>query len=356
MGKLWSTDTAKRSEARSVVSGSGVKKIPWAFIGRIVVTASILAFLLSRVNLSSYGTVLRQAFGYWLVAAFLMYALPLVTSALKWGHLLRALRVLIPTSLLLKLYAIGFFISSFLPGVVGGDVIRSYMAGQDFGGHVKVAATVVMERVTGVVALLLMCLLALLWDATHLATLPTVTLLGSISAALIVSLALALNRRLALGLMYRTRHWRMGRAIRPLYQLHCTMKHFPRRPLVVALGFSFLFYLQGALAFLMICRAFGVHLSFVEATSVQVLRSLLLLIPISLGGLGLAQAGDMYLLGMLGVGGAHALGISLARQAINYSYALLGGVFFMRWQGHPSVSAGIDPVCSRFSSHAVSQR
>ncbi|HXH09755.1 MAG TPA: lysylphosphatidylglycerol synthase transmembrane domain-containing protein [Alphaproteobacteria bacterium] len=356
MGMLWSPSVAKRGGERSLVSGPGLKKIPWAFIGRIVAAVGILAFLLSRVDLSHYGAVLRQALGYWLAAAFLMYALPLVTSALKWGHLLRALRVLISTRLLLQLYAIGFFISSFLPGVVGGDVVRSYMAGQDVGGHVKVAATVVVERVTGVVALLLLCLLALLWDAPHLATLPTVALLGSISAALIVSLALGLNRRLALGLMYRTRRRRISRAIRPLYQLHNTLKHFPRRPLVVALGYSLLFYLQGALAFLMLCRAFGVQLSVVEAASVQVFRSLLLLIPISLGGLGLGQAGDVYLLGMLGVGGAHALGMSLARQAINYSYALLAGVCFIRWQSHPNVSAGIDPECRPLASHAVSQQ
>jgi glycosyltransferase 2 family protein len=346
---MWGVGIAKRIDAGRRVSGRGLKKIPWTLMGRIVVTVGILAFLLSRVDFSSYGKVLREALGYWLIAASLLYALPLVTSALKWGHLLRALRVLIATSVLLKLYAIGFFMSSFLPGVVGGDVIRCYMAGDDAGGRLKVAATVVIERVTGVVALLLMCLLALLWDPTHLATLPAVVLLAGTSAALIGSLALALNRRLALGLMYRTRHRRIRRAVRPLYHLHCTIKHFPRKPLVVALGYSCMFYLQGALAFLMICKAFGVHLSFVEAASVQVLRSLLVLIPISLGGLGLAQAGDVYLLGILGIGGAHALGISIARQSINYGYALLGGVLFMRWQGRPNIAAGIDLKRGEFS-------
>ena len=47
---------------------------------------------------------------------------------------------------LLKLYTIGYFASSFLPGVVGGDVVRWHLAGLEAGGRVRVAATIVAER------------------------------------------------------------------------------------------------------------------------------------------------------------------------------------------------------------------
>jgi len=103
--------------------------------------------------------------------------------------------------------------------------------------------------------------------------------------------------------------------------------------------YSFLFYLAAALTFFLICRAFGTHITLLEATSVQVLLCLLTLIPISLGGLGLAQAGDIYLLGVLGIDAATALGISLVRVLIQYGYALLGGILFIRLQGRLNIGS-----------------
>jgi len=83
------------------------------------------------------------------------------------------------------------------------------------------------------------------------------------------------------------------------------------------------------------CLAFGVSISLVEATSVLVVVCLLTMLPISLGGLGLKQAGDVYMLGLVGVDPAQALVISLLRQMIHYGYILIGGLFFVTW---PSAS------------------
>jgi uncharacterized protein (TIRG00374 family) len=276
-----------------------------------------------------------------------MNALLLFTSAFKWGRLLRALGIFIPLNLLLKLYTIGFFIGLFLPGVVGGDVVRCYLVGQDGGRRLKVVATIVAERITGVASLVLMCLLALVWDSARLATLPTVVLLGGISSALVGGIVLSLNRRLASGLMYRTRRHRIRFAMRPLYQLYRTLYDFPRKPLLAALGYSFIFYLEAGLTLFLICKAFGVHISFVEATSVQMLICLLTLIPISLGGLGLTQAGDVYLLGILGVDVAHALGISFVRLLMNYGCGMIGGILFIQWQRCQDISEDVDLELSK---------
>jgi uncharacterized membrane protein YbhN (UPF0104 family) len=53
------------------------------------------------------------------------------------------------------------------------------------------------------------------------------------------------------------------------------------------------------------------------------------------GGLGIAQAGDVYLLGLLGVDAPTALGMSLLRQALRYLYASLGALLFLGWRGQP---------------------
>ena len=82
----------------------------------------------------------------------------------------------------------------------------------------------------------------------------------------------------------------------------------------------------------MICEAFAASVSVVEALAEQLYISLLTMVPISLGGLGLAQAGDIYLFDALSVGAATAFGISIARKLIAYGYALIGAVFFLSWR------------------------
>jgi uncharacterized protein (TIRG00374 family) len=130
--------------------------------------------------------------------------------------------------------------------------------------------------------------------------------------------------------------------MRPLYQLYRTLYDFPRKPLLAALGYSFIFYLGAGLTLYLICKSLGVHISFVEATSVQVLICLLTLIPISLGGLGLTQAGDVYLLGILGVDVAHALGISFVRLLMNYGCGMIGGILFIRSRRRQDISDDVD--------------
>ena len=79
-------------------------------------------------------------------------------------------------------------------------------------------------------------------------------------------------------------------------------------------------------------QAFGIPLSLLEAATVQLLVGLLTGVPMSIGGLGLTQAGDVYVLGIFGSDAASALGISLVRQGIQYGYCGIGGILFLLWR------------------------
>jgi glycosyltransferase 2 family protein len=340
--------------ADRLVSHRSSNKRQWTLLGKTTVTISILALLLSRINLSSCAEAIREALGYWLFFAFLASSLGLIVSTFKWNRLLQALKIFTPIKTLLELYTIGVFVSSFLPGVIGGDVVRCHMAGRRVGGRLKVAATIVAERITGVVALIVMGLLALAWDSARFATPPTLALVGAMLAALVVGLALALSRQLATRLMYRARHLRIRRAVYPLYQLHRMLHRFRRRPLIIALCYSFSFYLAGGLTFLLVCKAFGAPITFIEATSVRVFTYLLTVLPISVGGLGLTQAGDVYLLGLVGIDATYAFAISITRQLFNYGYVLIGGILFIRWRSRSrSVGGDMDANAGEIQSKNI---
>lgn len=324
------------SSQQSKSLGSLTKPAPrrWSsLVLKTTVTVAVFILLLSQVDFAESLEATKQAKAGWITLAFAACSIGFLVSTLKWHALLGGLGISCSRWFLLQVYAIGHFTSSFLPGTIGGDVIRLRLAGQGTGDYLRAAASILVERIIGVIAMISMAVVAVAVNRETLATTPVLVLVGSGLGILILGLSVALNRRLATVLMYRTRRWRIHRILSKLYRLHRILRTYPRPQLVVALFWSFLFYTANGLVLYLCCVAFEVEISPIETITVVVIVSVLVLIPISLGGLGLKQAGDVYLLGLLGVDLAQSLAISLLRQLIIFAYTLIGGLVFLFWRG-----------------------
>ena len=82
-----------------------------------------------------------------------------LVSALKWKVLVDFLG---GTTSLLKLYGlylVGYYTNLLLPSYLGGDVVRSYYVGKSVGQSSAAAATV-LERYTGIVAVIILALIS----------------------------------------------------------------------------------------------------------------------------------------------------------------------------------------------------
>ncbi len=279
--------------------------------------------------------LVRGARASWVVVAFLVCGSAFLTSTLKWHGLLRTLGLALDRWLLLRVYAIGYFASSLLPGTIGGDLVRFGMLSPDRGQRLPLVASILLERGTGVVAMIGMAAAAVAYGRRRFATVPVLVVVVVALVSIAAAIAVALDRRLVARLAYRARRVRIGGArklVMVLYRLHRMVRAMPRRAIAAALVWSVLFYLGTGAFLFCCCRAVGVSVSFVEATSVAVVVCVWMLLPVSLGGLGLRQAGDVYMLGLLGVGSAEALVVSLLRQAIGYAYTILGGLAFLAFR------------------------
>jgi glycosyltransferase 2 family protein len=318
-------------------SGRSTRRWRASQLARVLVTLGLVGLVLWRVEVGQLRTVASGAQAGWLGLALLAYSLMLITSTWKWSLLLRAVGVVRNFWSLFRFYTIGFFFSSILPGSVGGDLVRWHATSETPEMRLHVAATIVAERITGVATLVVLCCVLVARDRARLATPPTLILLGGASLGLCAGLWLAWNTRLAKRLLGRA-HGRGGVILGALHKLHRTLNDIPGAALRAAVWNSLLFYASAGLLFYLVGRSVGAPISYLEATSVQILISLVTLVPISLGGLGLAQVGDVYLLGLLSVDAPTALAMSLLRQLGRYFYAGLGAVFFLRWPGHPKVS------------------
>lgn len=135
-----------------------------------LLAVALLAFFLRGVNLSDVWMRLRSADWRFLALALAAAPLTYVTRAIRWQYLLAPLG---PTrfSLALRATVIGFAALAVLPARVG-DILRPYMLAREQGISVSATvATVVMERVLDLIAVL--ALLALfVWGFADGSTIP----------------------------------------------------------------------------------------------------------------------------------------------------------------------------------------
>ncbi len=83
-------------------------------------------------------------------------------------------------------------------------------------------------------------------------------------------------------------------------------------------------------------QAMGGLMSLAAITLFNPLIALVLMIPVSIGGLGVNQTAYPFFYGLAGVPTGHALAVSLLMQAVIILGSLPGGVFWLRGRGKPA--------------------
>ena len=82
-------------------------------------------------------------------AAFFLYGFSLLVTIFRWHILLRAQNLAAAPLTTLRISLLGFFFSTFLPGSVGGDLVKAAAVARGQSRRTAAVATVLMDRVIG---------------------------------------------------------------------------------------------------------------------------------------------------------------------------------------------------------------
>lgn len=127
---------------------------------KIGVTVLGLYLVLNNLDITAILAVIRNVNPAWMAVGAILIALSLVIRAFRWHIILRGVGSSIRFSRLVELYLVGSFFNAFLPSGLGGDVVRAAEAAQDVDSGIAVG-TVMVDRLTGLMALFAMALVAL---------------------------------------------------------------------------------------------------------------------------------------------------------------------------------------------------
>ena len=281
----------------------------------------ILAALFLLVDFAELLTALSQLSVGAVLGLLVISAMLILLSALKWKLFIKALSKPVSVLRLFMLYMVGYFINLLLPSYIGGDAVRSFYIGREVGQHHAAAATI-MERYTGLVAMMILALVCM-W-LTDLVTVE-------------IKLAVAL---MAVGLMLITllslSSWVL-KVLAGIPRLASVVSHLKRiqdgfhavrgKPglLAATMVLSFLYHSLTVVNTLV--AAWAVGWDSPPLTEMFVVLPVILLIgslPLTPSGLGLQEGAFFYFLQGLGATPAQALGIGIVLRAKSYVLALIG--------------------------------
>jgi uncharacterized membrane protein YbhN (UPF0104 family) len=288
---------------------------------QVVVTLGLMAWLLSKGDADTVQTIMGA--NPWLIGA----AAIIFTSAQVWGGL-RLYALLadrrISAALAVRTTFVGYFFANFLPTTFGGDVVRAIRlrsAGVDLA---QLAGALVLDRALNTILIAAIAVATTGRVARAFTVEMTALQLGggaAVIAAAVLTAALVARRHPWL--------WQKLVAVSaPAFSLL-------RRPA----GLAAVAFLTAANVFAgiagswLLALSMDIPLSLLEMAHIACVITLVGLIPISLNGIGLQEAGYVTFLTTLGVGEPQAVAFALAARLLILMASLVGGFAFILDRG-----------------------
>ncbi len=301
---------------------------------KALVSVALLWVLFSRVDAARLWSVARTASPGWLVTALALYLLMILTSAWRWGLLLRAQGLRFSFGALTSSFLVATFFNNFLPSNIGGDVIRITDTAPAAGSKTLATTVVLIDRGIGLLGLVLMAALGAtagpaVFSSSSGGVGPGMLWAGFGLAAMIATPALLMPEGLA-------RLLKPLRIIHPewvderIERLTGALGRFREAPGALAGCFAGAVAVQSLLVafYLAIAHSMRIPVGFAELAVIVPITFIVQMLPVSMNGFGVREATFGFYFARLGLPLESALVVSFMGAALVMLFSLSGGVTY----------------------------
>lgn len=302
-----------------------------SLVFRVGISVVILVLLLRQVDKRSLLDIVRHADKYILGLAFAVFSSGYLLALYRWEMLLKAVGIRIPFRRVAVSFCGGVFFNVFLPSTIGGDLVRSI----DLSAYTKkpkeVVATVILDRLSGYVGLVIVALLALLFGGSLVSDRAVLTSLAVIVGILVIALLVLFNNFLFSRVNRFLQASRAGGIREILGDLHHEIYIFRqhRSAIMMNLFLSILIQAVSPLAFYITALSLGIKVNIAYFFIFIPLISAITLLPISIGGLGVREYTAKLFFAKVGILANSAFAISLLNSIFILVCAAAGGIVYI---------------------------
>lgn len=285
---------------------------------KIAVTLAAIAILGSRIDFVQVKSAIGTFPTKWIATIVGLLIVSLLTSARKWQVVLGGLGWQAPFLKLVRLFWVGLFFNTFLPGRTGGDVVRAYSLSSSDGHRTTSIASVAIDRGLNLLALIIIGATATFFSTAlpdHLYTVVRAVALSSV----IVMAALVLGRHSVLRLLPKRIHV----LVSPVLNMHWDQR------LAKAAALAFLVQIIMILINVSAAQALKLPVSTTELFIAIPLTAIVTTLPISINGFGIREAAYATALSYFGTSVEQGVALSLVMTATLVGWSLIGGLVYL---------------------------
>ena len=307
-------------------------KTRFIFVAKLTVSVALLTYLLRQADFEGIWQSTQNAQWSLIAVVFLLFFLHFYIGALRWRLLSRLHGVNPSVGYLFRSYMVANFFNNFLPSTIGGDVVRIYDTSRAGTSKSSATAIIFVDRVVGVLTLAVLAAVGMLllgsreifsFELRGLVVLLIIMLVG-----IIVVLFhppgwwIKLVERLISG------GPRLISSMARMFQKVSSEFRGARKTLGLALLLSFLLQSNVILEYYLIGIAIGIDLSPVVFIAIVPLALILIMLPVSINGIGLRESVFSILFGLFGIAVEAALVFSWIFYGLFLAHGILGGVVY----------------------------
>jgi uncharacterized protein (TIRG00374 family) len=304
-----------------------------SFLIRIAVSLGLIAFMLSRLDLDNMLRFLRGADVSLVLLTLVTVFVDRSFMVVRWMKLVEALDIHVPRLRVVKIFFLSTFFGSFLPSGVGGEAVRAVSFSRLTSRGVETVASVVMDRLLGLLSMLFMGLLSL---TVFYRVYPHPALVGIVVVAavgVVAALSLGLSRTMhAKVLALGKENW-LSKAAQAMGRYRDRIG-----TLVLVLGLSLGVQGLRVLQAYFLSEAMDLKTSFIYFLCFIPPILVVTMLPISVGGWGTTNVAYVALFSQVGMDRDGAFVLSVLILALGVIGNLPGGLIYA-WEGFSSSHA-----------------
>lgn len=310
------------------------------YLLKLTVSCTIIAIILSRIDWAAFGETLSMADPALLGVAFVLLWVERAWAVYKWRFLLKAQQTHISLWTLFCIYNIGAFWGLFLPSSLSTDVVRGYYLSKNTADLDLSAASVVVDRMMGLFSLLFCCLVSVLFYSANFAS-SIIEYVVFVTVLCVVAACAAYWEAVPRFLEQRIGFFKHHAIGVKLISMHRAFLNFKQYPMVMVQSFLYSLVLQLIRVFTLYITAlaFQIDAEVVKFFIVVPLTVIVIMIPVSIGGLGVREGSFISLFALVGVGVNDSFAISGTNSVMVTLIGLMGGIFYLSFK-HGQQSAG----------------
>lgn len=301
------------------------------FYCQAVLTVAMVAWVATRIDLKPLVAAFSRIRWPLIGLVFVIAVLDRLVTAWKWDLLMAAKGIGLGVARSFRVQMIANFLGTFLPSSFGFDAVRVYLAARVTGRAVDTAAASTVDRLIMVLGTLVLAAGGVIAgvvlhtrDEVHWSV-PLVAVLALIGVA-VSAKAAWMNRIGAMAAPLFGQ--RISSVVKRFYDsLHAYHRH--RRAVAGAAVMTAIALMFRVLAVQAEAHAFAERAPFLTLLRCLPLAWVALMLPISIGNIGLQESAYLVVLGMVGIDPVSAVAISLLEQVISRIISLPGAVFWL---------------------------